>query len=65
MMYLEKGKFRDNILVVGIEGSRTECNCLMGVEFLFSKVKSSGDSLHNSGNVTHITELYTEKCLRL
>lgn len=37
----------------------------MGVEFLFSKVKSSGDSLHNSGNVTHITELYTEKCLRL
>lgn len=33
----------------------------MGTEFLFCKMKMSGDWLHNSVNVHNIPELYIEK----
>ena len=36
-------------------------SCLLGIEFLFYKTKSSGDLLYNNINVLNITELYTKK----
>ena len=39
-------------------------SCLMGIEFLFYKTKSSGDWLHNNINVLNITELYTKNMMK-
>ena len=41
-----------------------EGSCLLGIEFLFRKTKSSGDWIHNNVNVLNTTELYTYKWLK-